>query len=231
MSKIFNSAREAMNGLLRNGMTIMVGGFGLCGIPEHLIQEILNSNVNNLTIISNNCGIDDYGLGLLLRNGQITKMIASYVGENKTFEQSYLNGALALELNPQGTLAERIRAGGAGIAAFYTKTGVGTLVAQGKEEREFGGEKYILETALKADLAIIKAFKADHSGNVIYNKTARNFNPIMATAASVVVCEVEQVVETGTLDQNNIHTPNIFVDRLILGSDYHKKIENLVYRK
>lgn len=230
INKVYNSADDALEGLLYDGMTIMAGGFGLCGIPENLIGSILRSNVKNLTIISNNCGIDDFGLGLLLANGQIKKMISSYVGENKIFERSYIDGTLELELNPQGTLAERIRAGGAGIPAFYTKTGVGTIVAEGKELRKFNNEEYIMETALHADLAIIKGFKADKSGNTIYNKTARNFNSVMATAAKVTVCEVEEILETGQLDPNNIHTPSIFVHRLICGEIYEKRIERIVHR-
>lgn len=227
MNKIYESSEKALHGLLFDGMTIMAGGFGLCGIPENLINAILKSGVQDLTIISNNCGVDDFGLGLLLQNGQIRKMISSYVGENKTFEQKYIDATLELELSPQGTLAERIRAGGAGIPAFYTKTGVGTIVSDGKEIREFGGERYLMETALFADLAIIKGFKADISGNVIYNKTARNFNPIMASAARVTVCEVEEIVEIGALDPDHIHTPSIFVTRLVKGEKYEKRIEKL----
>jgi 3-oxoacid CoA-transferase subunit A len=230
MVKIYNSAEESLKDILFDGMTIMAGGFGLCGIPENLIQAILKSGVKDLTIISNNCGVDDFGLGVLLQTHQIKKMISSYVGENKTFEQQFLNGTLELELNPQGTLAERIRAGGAGIPAFYTRTGVGTVVAEGKEVREFSGQKFVLEKSLFADLAIIKGWKADRSGNVIYNKTARNFNPIMATAAKVTVCEVEEIVEVGTFDPNNIHTPSIFIKRLLQGKDYQKRIERLTTR-
>ncbi|MFY9589876.1 CoA transferase subunit A [Rickettsia endosymbiont of Halotydeus destructor] len=231
MNKIYSSSESALKDLLYDGMTIMAGGFGLCGIPENLINALLNSNVQNLTVISNNCGVDNFGLGLLLQTKQIKKMISSYVGENKIFEQQYLDKTLELELNPQGTLAERIRAGSNGIPAFYTKTGVGTIVEEGKEVREFNGEKYLMETALYADLAIIKGYKADKSGNVIYNKTARNFNPIMAGAAKVTVCEVEEIVETGELDPNNIHTPNIFVQRLVLGEKYEKRIEQLTIRE
>lgn len=230
MSKIYSSATEALHGLLHDGMTIMAGGFGLCGIPENLIQAILDSKVKNLTVISNNCGVDDFGLGILLQTRQIKKMISSYVGENKTFENQFLDGSLELELNPQGTLAERIRAGGAGIPAFYTRTGVGTVVAEGKEHKEFNGETYIMETALFADLAIVKGWKADKSGNVIYNKTARNFNPPMATAAHCTICEVEEIVETGTLDSDNIHTPSVFVHRLIQGRGYEKRIERVTAR-
>lgn len=230
MTKIYPSAQEALGGLLFDNMTIMAGGFGLCGIPENLIQALLESKVKNLTIISNNCGVDDFGLGLLLHTKQIKKMISSYVGENKTFEKQFLDGSLELELNPQGTLAERIRAGGAGIPAFYTKTGVGTIVAEGKETREFNGELYVMEHALKADLAIIKGYKADKSGNIIYNKTARNFNPLMATAAKTTICEVEEIVATGAFNPDNIHTPSIYVHRLIQGKNYEKRIENLTTR-
>jgi len=229
MSKIYPSAALALEGLLQDGMTIMAGGFGLCGIPENLIKALYDSKVQNLTIISNNCGIDDFGLGILLQTGQIKKMIPSYVGENKTFEAQYLNGTLELELNPQGTLAERIRAGGAGMPAFYTKTGIGTMVQDGKEIKEFNGQKYLMEKALFADLAIIKGWKADKSGNVIYNKTARNFNPVMATAAKITICEVEEIVEIGKLDADNIHTPNIYVHRLVVGKQYEKRIEQRTY--
>lgn len=231
MSKIYSSSEAALAGLLRDGMTIMAGGFGLCGIPENLIVAILKSQVNNLTIISNNCGIDDFGLGILLKTKQVKKMISSYVGENKIFEQQYIDGSLEVELNPQGTLAERIRAGGAGIPAFYTRTGVGTVVEKGKEVREFNGKKYIMETALFADLALIKGWKADKSANVIYNKTARNFNPVMATAARTTVCEVEEIVETGMLDPDNIHTPSIFINRLVVGESHEKRIERRTTRK
>ncbi len=230
MSKIYSSASAALSGILKNDMTIMSGGFGLCGIPEHLIRAILESGITGLTVISNNCGTDDFGLGLLLKNGQIKKMISSYVGENKTFEQQFLNGTLDLELTPQGTLAEKIRAGGAGIPAFYTKTGVGTIVAEGKEIKEFDGQKYIMEKSLSADLAIIKGHIADRSGNVLFRKTARNFNPIMATAADITVCEVEKIVEVGQLDPDHIHTPNIFIDRLIQGISYQKTIEHITTR-
>lgn len=230
MTKIYTTALEAIKDVIKDGMLIHAGGFGLCGIPENLIAAIAQTGVKNLTVVSNNCGIDDFGLGILLKNGQIRKMISSYVGENKLFEQKYLDGSLELELNPQGTLAERIRAGGAGIPAFYTKTGVGTIVAQGKEIREFDGKKYVMERGLFADLAIIKGYKADKFGNVIYNKTARNFNPIMATAASITICEVEEIVEIGALDSDNIHTPGIFVHRLLQGSNYEKMIEKVTNR-
>jgi 3-oxoacid CoA-transferase subunit A len=230
VTKIYSSASSAIEDLLFDGMTIMSGGFGLCGIPENLILAIRDSGVKNLTVISNNCGIDDFGLGILLQTRQIKKMISSYVGENKTFEHQYLSGELELELNPQGTLAERIRAGGAGIPAFYVKTGLGTQVAENKEHKTFAGQDYIMETALFADLAIIKGWKADKSGNVIYNKTARNFNQIMATAAKFTVAEVEEIVECSTLDPNNIHTPSIYVKRLFQGSNYEKRIEKLTVR-
>ena len=230
MNKLYPSSESALAGLLRDGMTIMSGGFGLCGIPENLINAILKSKVKNLTIISNNCGIDDCGLGLLLQARQIKKMISSYVGENSLFEQQYINGTLEVEFNPQGTLAERIRAAGAGIPAFYTRTGIGTIVAEGKEVREFNGEKYVMEKALFADLAIIKGHQSDHSGNIVYNKTAQNFNPIMAMAANITVCEVEEILENGMLDPNHIHTPNIFVQRVVLGEKYEKRIERVTTR-
>ena len=230
MTQFFNNAEEAIAGVLQDGMLIHTGGFGLCGIPENIISAIVKSRVKNLTIVSNNCGIDDFGLGLLLKNGQIRKMISSYVGENKTFEKMYLDGTLELELNPQGTLAERIRAAGAGIPAFYTRTGVGTIVAEGKEIREFNGEQYVMEKSLLADIAIIKGYKADKFGNVIYNKTARNFNPIMATAAKLTICEVEEIVETGELDTASIHSPAIYIHRLFKGTNYEKRIEKITVR-
>jgi 3-oxoacid CoA-transferase subunit A len=228
--KVQNSAAEALAGLLFDGMTIMSGGFGLCGIPENLIAAIRETGVKDLTVISNNCGVDDFGLGILLAGGQIKKMISSYVGENKLFEQLYLSGQLELEFNPQGTLAERIRAGGAGIPAFFTKTGVGTLVAEGKETREFDGELYVMERGLTADLAIVKAWKADREGNLVYRKTARNFNPMMATAGKVTVAEVEELVEIGELDHDHIHTPGIYVDRVLKGPVYEKRIERVTTR-
>ncbi|MEY3197085.1 MAG: Succinyl-CoA:3-ketoacid-coenzyme transferase [Pseudomonadota bacterium] len=231
MNKIYDSPETALEDLLKDNMIIMAGGFGLCGIPENLIAAIRKSGIRGLTVISNNCGVDDFGLGILLQNGQIKKMISSYVGENKLFEQQYIDGTLELELNPQGTLAERIRAGGAGIAAFYTKTGVGTVAADGKETKLFNGELYVMEKALHADLAIIKGWKADTAGNVIYNKTSRNFNPIMATAAKVTVCEVEEIVQVGNIDPNHIHTPGIYVQRLIKGDRYEKRIEKLTTRE
>lgn len=230
MTKIYKNADDAIADVIKDGMLIHAGGFGLCGIPENLIAAIKKSGARDLTIVSNNCGVDDFGLGLLLKNGQIKKMIASYVGENKTFEKMYLDGSLELELNPQGTLAERIRAGGAGIPAFYTKTGVGTVVAKGKELREFNGKKYIMEHGLFADLAIIKGHRADKYGNIIYNKTARNFNPVMATAAKITIVEVEKIVENGKLDPNNIHTPSVFVNRLFQGKNYEKRIEKVTTR-
>lgn len=231
MNKVHSDAAAALRGLLRDDMTIMAGGFGLCGIPEHLILAIRESGVKGLTVVSNNCGIDDFGLGLLLQTRQIKKMISSYVGENKLFERQYLDGELELEFNPQGTLAERIRAGGAGIPAFYTKTGVGTLVAEGKETREFDGETYVMERGLTADLAIVKAWKGDPAGNLIYRKTARNFNPNMATAAETTVAEVEELVDIGGLDPDFIHTPGIFVQRLIKGASFEKRIERRTTRE
>ena len=223
-------ARGAIEGLLFDGMTIMAGGFGLCGIPENIIAAIRETGVKNLTVISNNCGIDGFGLGLLLESGQIRKMVSSYVGENKLFEQLYLSGDLELEFNPQGTLAERIRAGGAGIPAFFTKTGVGTLVAEGKEVREFDGEMYVMERGLVADLSIIKAWKGDAEGNLIYRKTARNFNPMMATAGKATVAEVEHLVPIGDLDADQIHTPGIYVDRILQGAVYERRIERVTTR-
>ena len=227
--KVRKTAAEALDGLLTDGMTIMAGGFGLCGIPENLIAGIRDAGTKNLTVISNNCGIDGFGLGILLGGGQIKKMISSYVGENKLFEQLYLAGDLELEFNPQGTLAERIRAGGAGIPAFFTKTGVGTLVAEGKEVREFDGELYVMERGLKADLSIVKAWKGDAEGNLIYRKTARNFNPMMATAGKTTLAEVEELVPVGALDKDEIHTPGIFIDRIFQG-EFEKRIEQLTTR-
>jgi 3-oxoacid CoA-transferase subunit A len=228
--KRVSDAASALDGLLFDGMTIMAGGFGLCGIPENLIGAIRDSGVKNLTVISNNCGIDDFGLGFLLAAGQIKKMISSYVGENKLFERLYLSGALELEFNPQGTLAERIRAGGAGIPAFFTKTGVGTLVAEGKEVREFDGALYVMERGLTADLSIIKAWKGDAEGNLVYRKTARNFNPMMATAGKASVVEVEELVEVGALDPDQIHTPGIYIDRIFQGAHFEKRIERVTTR-
>lgn len=231
MNKIYPDADAALAGLLRNDMTLMSGGFGLCGIPEHLIKALHRSGVSGLTVISNNAGVDNFGLGTLLQTRQIKKMIASYVGENAEFARQFLSGELDLEFNPQGTLAERIRAGGAGVPAFYTRTGVGTLVEEGKEVRVFNGEPHVLESGLIADLAIIKAWKGDHEGNLVYRKTARNFNPVMATAARVTVAEVEEIVPTGSLDPDHIHTPGIFVKRIIRGDAYEKRIEQRTTRK
>lgn len=231
MSKIYASAAEALDGLLFDGMTIMSGGFGLTGNPEMLIPAIHANGVKNLTVISNNCGADGFGLWVLLNNGQIKKMISSYIGENKLFEKLYLDGKLELELTPQGTLAERIRAGGAGIPAFYTRTGVGTVVAEGKPTEEFEGKTYVRERWLRADLAIVKAWKGDPEGNLIYRKTARNFNPVMATAGKVTVAEVEELVPAGSLDPDHIHTPGIYVNRIIQGSGYAKRIEKRTTRK
>ncbi|MBI1235212.1 MAG: 3-oxoacid CoA-transferase subunit A [Alphaproteobacteria bacterium] len=229
MNKIFPNASAALDGVLFDGMTIMAGGFGLCGIPENAINAILDSGIKDLTIISNNCGVDGFGLGKLLDAKRIRKMVSSYVGENKEFERQYLSGELELEFNPQGTLAERIRAGGAGIPGFYVKTGVGTVIAEGKDHRDFDGETYIMETGLTADLSIVKAWKADTQGNLIYRKTARNFNPMMATAGKVTLAEVEEIVEAGELDGDHIHTPGIFVQRLIRG-EFEKRIEQRTTR-
>jgi len=231
MNKVFDDAASALEGLLFDGMTVMSGGFGLCGIPENLILSLRDSGVKGLTVISNNAGVDDFGLGLLLHTRQIAKMISSYVGENKEFERQYLSGELELEFNPQGTLAERIRAGGAGIPGFYTKTGVGTLVAQGKEHKDFNGETYILETGLTADLSIVKAWKGDPYGNLVFRKTARNFNPMMASAGKVTVAEVEELVGPGELDPDCIHTPGIFVQRIFQGQNYEKRIEQRTIRQ
>jgi 3-oxoacid CoA-transferase subunit A len=231
MKKVYSAAAAALDGLLFDGMTVMSGGFGLCGIPENLILALRDSGVKNLTVISNNAGVDDFGLGLLLQTRQIKKMVSSYVGENDTFEKQYLSGELELEFNPQGTLAERIRAGGAGIPGFYTKTGVGTLIAEGKEHKEFDGEMYILERGLVADLSIVKAWKGDSEGNLVYRRTARNFNPMMATAGKVTVAEVEDIVPVGALDPDSIHTPGIFVQRIIQGKNYEKRIEKRTIRE
>jgi 3-oxoacid CoA-transferase subunit A len=231
MKKVFPDPRAAMAGLLKDGMTSMSGGFGLCGIPEILAEAILESGVQNLTVISNNAGVDGIGLGKLLESRQIKKMISSYVGENKIFAKQYLAGELELEFTPQGTLAERIRAGGAGIPAFFTKTGAGTLIAEGKEEREFDGEKYIMERALTADVSIIHAWKADTEGNLVYRKTARNFNPMMATAGKVTVVEVEELVQAGEIDPDHIHTPGIFVNRIVHTPNAPKRIEFVTTRK
>ena len=230
VEKVLSSPKTALEDLLFNGMIIMSGGFGLSGNPESLIPEIRTSGVNNLTVISNNAGADGFGLWMLLESRQVKKMISSYVGENQLFEQQYLSGELELELTPQGTLAERIRAGGAGIPAFYTKTGVGTLVADGKPVETFEGEDYVRETWLRADLSIIKAWRADPAGNLMFRKTARNFNPNMATAGKVTVVEVEEIVETGTFDPDCIHTPGIYVDRIVRSTINEKRIEKLTTR-
>ena len=231
MQKVYGDAKAALDGLLFDGMTIMAGGFGLCGIPEKLILALRDSGTKGITAISNNAGVDDFGLGLLLQTRQIKKMVSSYVGENATFEKQYLSGELELEFNPQGTLAERIRAGGAGIPGFYTKTGVGTMIAEGKEEKVFNGETYILETGLIADVSLVKAWKGDAEGNLVYRMTARNFNPMMATAGKVTVAEVEELVAVGSLDPDHIHTPGIFVSRIIQGKNYEKRIEKRTVRE
>ena len=229
MYKVVNSAEEAIDGM-KDGMTIMAGGFGLCGIPENSIAAMVKSGVKDLTIISNNCGVDDFGLGLLLQTKQIKKMISSYVGENAEFMRQLLSGELEVELTPQGTLAEKIRAGGAGIPAFFTATGYGTEVAEGKETREIDGRNYVLEPSLTADFAVVKAWKADEAGNLIYKDTARNFNPAMATAGKITIAEVEEIVPLGTLDPNNIHTPGIFVQRVFKGDVFEKRIEQVTTR-
>ncbi|MDO9427061.1 MAG: CoA transferase subunit A [Methylobacterium sp.] len=231
MKKVRNDATEALAGLLKDGMTVMAGGFGLCGIPDELIDAIRESGVKDLTVISNNAGIDGVGLGKLLETRQVAKMISSYVGENKEFARQYLGGELAIEFNPQGTLAERIRAGGAGIPAFFTKTGVGTLIAEGKEVREFDGESYVMERGLFADLAIVHAWKGDTEGNLVYRKTARNFNPMMATAAKVTVAQVEHLVQPGEIDGDAVHTPGIFIKRMIHVAIREKRIEQRTTRK
>jgi len=230
MNKVYPDAKSALDGLLKDGMMIMSGGFGLCGIAETLSDAIRDSGVKGLTVVSNNAGVDGIGLSRLLETRQIKKMISSYVGENKLFAQQFLAGELELEFNPQGTLAERIRAGGAGIPAFFTRTGVGTLVAEGKEVREFDGELYVMERGLTADLAIVKAWKGDAEGNLIYRKTARNFNPMMATAGRYTIAEVEHLVPVGSLDKDAIHTPGIFVDRLFKGLNFEKRIERVTTR-
>jgi 3-oxoacid CoA-transferase subunit A len=230
IGKIYPDAAAALREVVFDGMTVMSGGFGLSGNPENLIRGLLASGVSDLTVISNNCGADGFGLWTLLNAGRIQKMISSYVGENKLFEDLYLSGRLQLELNPQGTLAERIRAGGAGIPAFYTPTGVGTVVSDGKPTEEFEGRTYVRETWLKADLSIVKAWKSDSEGNLIYRKTARNFNPIMATAGRTTIAEVEEIVPDGAIDGDMVHTPGIFVDRVILGKAYEKRIEHKTIR-
>ncbi|MBF96234.1 MAG: putative succinyl-CoA:3-ketoacid coenzyme A transferase subunit A [Alphaproteobacteria bacterium MarineAlpha9_Bin4] len=229
--KIYNSPEESLKDILFDGMTIMSGGFGLCGLPENLILAIKKSGVTNLSVISNNAGTEGFGLGLLLETRQIKKAISSYVGENKLFEKQYLSGEIELEFNPQGTLAERIRAGGAGIPAFFTATGVGTVVSKNKETRFFNEKEYVMETGLVADLAIVKAWKGDEAGNLVFRKTARNFNPIMATAGKITVVEVEELLSVGELDPDQIHTPGIYVNRIIKGDNYSKAIENLTVRE
>ncbi len=231
VNKVYPDATAALAGVLHEGMTIMSGGFGLCGVPSALIEAIKASGVKDLTVISNNCGVDDAGLGLLPQTRQIRKMISSYVGENATFARQYLAGELEIEFNPQGTLAERIRAGGAGIPAFFTRTGVGTQIAEGKEVREFDGRKYVMERGLVADLAIVHAWKADTEGNLVFRKTARNFNPVMATAARVTVAQVEILVEPGEIEADQIHTPGVFVKRLVPLLQVHKRIEQRTVRK
>ena len=231
MKKVYGDAMAALAGTLKDGMTVMAGGFGLCGIPDVLIEAVRDSGVRDLTVISNNAGIDGVGLGVLLETRQIRKMISSYVGENKTFATQYLAGELEIEFNPQGTLAERIRAGGAGIPAFFTKTGYGTAVADGKETREFDGEHYVMERGLVADLALVHAWQGDHEGNLVYRKTARNFNPMMATAARVTVAQVEHLVEPGTFDPDHIVTPGVFVKRMIHAPTAAKHIEQRTVRK
>ena len=225
MNKIYPSASAALAGVIADGQTLAVGGFGLCGIPEALIAGVRDSGAKNLTAISNNAGVDGFGLGILLQTRQVKKMIASYVGENKEFERQYLAGELELEFTPQGTLAEKLRAGGSGIPAFFTKTGVGTIVAEGKEVREFDGQQYVMERSLRADIGLVKAWKADKSGNLIYRYTARNFNPMCAMAGKVTIAEVEEIVENGTLDPDHIHTPGIFVQRIVCNPSPEKRIE------
>ncbi|MCE7527335.1 MULTISPECIES: CoA transferase subunit A [unclassified Polynucleobacter] len=225
MNKVFSSAQEALSDVMRDGQTIAVGGFGLCGIPEALILAVKRLGCQNLTAISNNAGVDDFGLGILLVSRQVKKMIASYVGENKEFERQYLAGELELEFTPQGTLAEKLRAGGCGIPAFFTKTGVGTIVADGKEIREFDGRKYVLERSLVADISLVKAWKADRAGNLVYRYTARNFNPVVAMAGMITIAEVEEIVENGMLDPDEIHTPGIYVHRIVLNANPEKRIE------
>ena len=230
-SKVYDSAAAALEGVIKDGQTIAVGGFGLCGIPEALIEALRDSGVKDLTCISNNAGVDGFGLGLLLETRQVKKMIASYVGENKEFERQFLSGELEVELTPQGTLAEKLRAGGAGIPASFTATGVGTQIAEGKEEREFDGRQYILERSLVADVALVKAQKADKAGNLIFNKTARNFNPDVATAGKVTIVEVEQLVETGELDPDQIHLPGIYVHRIVVNATPEKRIEKVTTKE
>ncbi|MFK7602095.1 CoA transferase subunit A [Deinococcus sp. SM5_A1] len=231
MNKVFSSAAEALADVMADGQTVAVGGFGLCGIPEALILALRDSGAKNLTAVSNNAGVDGFGLGLLLETRQISKMVSSYVGENKEFERQYLAGELELEFAPQGTLAERMRAGGAGIPGFYTKTGVGTAVAEGKEEKEFDGERYILERGIVADVSLVKAWKADTGGNLVYRKTAQNFNPVVATCGRITVAEVEEIVEVGQLDPDSIDTPGIYVQRVVLNATPEKRIEQRTVRQ
>lgn len=231
VNKVYSSAKDALQDVVQDGQTLAVGGFGLCGIPESLITALKQTGVKNLTCISNNAGVDGFGLGLLLESKQIKKMIASYVGENKEFESQFLSGELEVELTPQGTLAEKLRAGGAGIPAFFTATGVGTLIAEGKEEREFNGKPYILENSLTADIALVKAYKADTAGNLIFRKTAQNFNPVCAMAGKVCIVEVEEIVEIGSLDPDQIHLPGIYVNRIVLNANPEKRIEQLTLKE
>ena len=231
VNKVYSSANDALQDVVQDGQTLAVGGFGLCGIPENLITALKQTCVKNLTCISNNAGVDGFGLGLLLESKQIKKMIASYVGENKEFERQFLSGELEVELTPQGTLAEKLRAGGAGIPAFFTATGVGTIIAEGKEEREFNGKPYILENSLTADIALVKAYKADTAGNLIFRKTAQNFNPVCAMAGKVCIVEVEEIVEIGALDPDQIHLPGIYVNRIVLNATPEKRIEQLTLKE
>ena len=231
VNKVYSSAKDALQDVVQDGQTLAVGGFGLCGIPESLIAALKQTGVKNLTCISNNAGVDGFGLGLLLESKQIKKMISSYVGENKEFERQFLSGELEVELTPQGTLAEKLRAGGAGIPAFFTATGVGTLIAEGKEEREFNGKPYILENSLTADIALVKAYKADTAGNLIFRKTAQNFNPVCAMAGKVCIVEVEEIVEIGALDPDQIHLPGIYVNRIVLNATPEKRIEQLTLKE
>lgn len=231
VNKVYSSAKDALQDVVQDGQTLAVGGFGLCGIPESLITALKQTGVKSLTCISNNAGVDGFGLGLLLESKQIKKMIASYVGENKEFERQFLNGELEVELTPQGTLAEKLRAGGAGIPAFFTATGVGTLIAEGKEEREFNGKPYILENSLTADIALVKAYKADTAGNLIFRKTTQNFNPVCAMAGKVCIVEVEEIVEIGALDPDQIHLPGIYVNRIVLNATPEKRIEQLTLKE
>lgn len=229
-NKVYDSAQSALKDVVQDGHTLAVGGFGLCGIPEALIAALKETGAKQLTCISNNAGVDGFGLGLLLETKQIKKMISSYVGENKEFERQYLNGELEVELTPQGTLAEKLRAGGAGIPAFYTATGVGTVIAEGKDEREFKGKKYILEESLTADVALVKAYKADKAGNLIFRKTAQNFNPVCAMAGKITIAEVEEIVEIGVLDPDEIHLPGIYVNRIVLNAQSEKRIEQMTLK-